>query len=149
HQPRGRRVQRPLRCRARRRQALPAHPGALRSARGLAAALLALAACHAAPRDPLVSPSPRPPPPSLPPAAEGPRFGDPLGIQARGDDPLEKERLAVAVGAAGLLAGLDEGGEAAEVALAALPFADDAEIALVRLSDLLERARLAEDRRRL
>jgi hypothetical protein len=81
---------------------------------------------------------------------ESPRLHNPLWIRAREDaDPLEKERLAVAVGAAGLLAGLDDGGETAETALAALPFADDAEIALGRLAEILEGARLAEQRRRL
>jgi hypothetical protein len=80
---------------------------------------------------------------------ESPRLHDPRWIQARDSDPLEKERLAVAVGAAGLLAGLDDGGETAETALGALPFADDAEIALGRLSDLAAREPVAERRRRL
>ena len=66
-------------------------------------------------------------------------------MEARGDDPLEKARLAVAVGAAALLAGLADGGETAETALAALPYADDAEVALGRLADL---ARAGGERRK-
>lgn len=59
-----------------------------------------------------------------------PRLSDPRWIQARDEDPLERARLAEAVGAAELLLALDDGGLIAETALAALPFADDADIAL-------------------
>jgi len=64
-----------------------------------------------------------------------PRLHDPRWLAARDDDPLEKARLAEAVGAAELLAGVADGGDTAETALAALPFADDAEIALGPLAD--------------
>jgi hypothetical protein len=67
---------------------------------------------------------------------ESPRLHDPRWREARGSDPLEKARLAAAVGAAELLRGIDDGGETAETALAALPFAEDGEIALGRLVEL-------------
>jgi hypothetical protein len=65
-----------------------------------------------------------------------PRSSDPRWLEARSADPLEKQRLAVAVGAAELVAALDDGGETADTALAALPYAEDGEIALARLADL-------------
>jgi hypothetical protein len=65
-----------------------------------------------------------------------PRDGDPLWLRARGADAAERARLAVAVGATGLLEGLEDGGQNARTALLALPFADDAEIALGRLGEL-------------
>jgi hypothetical protein len=77
-----------------------------------------------------------PPSPTDAPAVESPRLHDPLWLLARSDDPLEKNRLAIAVGAAGLLAGTDDEDAVADTALAALPYADDAEIALGRLGDL-------------
>jgi hypothetical protein len=40
------------------------------------------------------------------------------------------------VGAAGLLEGIDDGGDVAAVALSALPYADDADIALGRLAEI-------------
>jgi hypothetical protein len=85
---------------------------------------------------------PEPPPSATaPPAPESPRLHDPRWLEARGDDPLEKARLAVAVGAAELLAGADDEDRVADTALAALPYADDAQIALGRLGDLaLDRA---------
>jgi hypothetical protein len=49
------------------------------------------------------------------------------------------------VGAAELVAALDDGGETADTALAALPFAEDGEIALARLAEL---ARADATRRR-
>jgi hypothetical protein len=110
------------------------------------APLLLLASCRPAPATSL--PPPPPPPASsspLPSPHENPRPHDPRWIQARSDDPLEKARLAVAVGAAGLLAGLADGGETAETALQAIPFADDAEIAL---GPLAERLRVEPGRRR-
>lgn len=54
------------------------------------------------------------------------------------DDALELARLAEAEGAAGLLAGLEEGGAVGNVALLALPYADDAEHAMGRLAEILE-----------
>jgi hypothetical protein len=104
-----------------------------------ALAVLFLLSCSSA--------TPLPPPPipvptasapasaSAAPPAESPRKRDPRWIQAASDDPLEKARLAVAVGAAALLDGVADGGETAEIALAALPFADDGEAALGPLAD--------------
>jgi hypothetical protein len=76
---------------------------------------------------------------------ESSRIQDERWLRARDADPLEKERLAVAVGAAGLLAGLDDGGDTADTALLALPYADDAEVALGHLAAL---ARADPGRRR-
>lgn len=53
------------------------------------------------------------------------------------DDTIELARLAEAEGASGLLVGLEEGGAVGVVALAALPLADDAELALPRLSEII------------
>jgi hypothetical protein len=95
--------------------------------------LLAIAGCGSPPPpvvpETVAAPAP-PPPPS-------PRKTDPRWLLAAGEDPLEKARLAVAVGAAELLSGVEDGGETAEVALAALPFADDGEIALGRLGEMI------------
>jgi hypothetical protein len=52
------------------------------------------------------------------------------------DDPIELARLAEAEGAVGLLEALEEGGGVGVAALAALPFADDAELAMVRLAEI-------------
>lgn len=65
-----------------------------------------------------------------------PRASDPMWLRAKDEDPLERARLAEAVGAAGLLEGVEDGGEIAEVALGALPLADDGELALRRLGEL-------------
>jgi len=116
---------------------------------------LALAACTASPRDPLPPPVPSPPSPfptasALASAAlprESPRLHDPRWRDARDEDPLEKARLAFAVGAAGLIAGIEDPDPVADTALDALPYAEDAEIALGPLGDLLQRAPLR--RRRL
>jgi hypothetical protein len=59
---------------------------------------------------------------------------------AEPDDPIELDRLASAEGASGLLAGLEEGGAVGLAALRALPRADDAEVALRRLSEILLQA---------
>lgn len=56
---------------------------------------------------------------------------------AASDDPIELARLAEVEGAAGLLAGLEEGGGVGVVALLALPYADDAEIAMQRLAEIV------------
>ncbi|MEO7328412.1 MAG: thiamine biosynthesis protein [Minicystis sp.] len=66
-----------------------------------------------------------------------PRRANPLWIRARDPDPAERIRLAIAVGATGLLEGVEDGDEVAVTALGALPYADDAEIALGRLGELL------------
>ncbi|MDC0676339.1 thiamine biosynthesis protein [Sorangium atrum] len=78
--------------------------------------------------------------PSLAPRPPSPRLTDPRWRLAAGDDPLECARLAEAEGAAGLLAALDDGGDIALTALRALPYADDADLAL---GPLAERARAA------
>ncbi|WP_437729398.1 thiamine biosynthesis protein [Sorangium sp. So ce861] len=78
-----------------------------------------------------LSAAPRPP---------SPRLTDPRWRLAAGDDPLERARLAEAEGAAGLLAALEDGGGIALTALGALPYADDADLAL---GPLAERARAA------
>jgi hypothetical protein len=75
-------------------------------------------------------------PASAAPRGPSPRLTDARWIRARDEDPLERARLASAVGAAELLEGVEDGGETAETALGALPFADDAEIALGRLAAL-------------
>jgi len=107
------------------------------------AVLLCLAACKpAAPRPVAAHPVVLAPPPALDagapaptPPPVNPRLHDPRWLAARDADPLEKARLAEAVGAAELLAGVGDGGETADTALAALPFSDDAEIALGPLAD--------------
>ncbi|APR77086.1 Hypothetical protein A7982_02433 [Minicystis rosea] len=95
--------------------------------------------------------TPPPPPPPTPPTVataaptatasapvrESPRRTDPRWMLAAGEDALEKARLAHAVGATELLAGVADGGEIADTALAALPYADDGEIALGPLATLL------------
>ncbi|AGP37595.1 hypothetical protein SCE1572_25745 [Sorangium cellulosum So0157-2] len=78
-----------------------------------------------------LSAAPRPP---------SPRLTDPRWRLAAGDDPLERARLAEAEGATGLLAALEDGGDIALTALGALPYADDADLALAPLA---ERARAA------
>lgn len=115
-------------------------------------ALFAAPACAATP--PAL---PEPPPAAAPtatvsasaPPAPQPsaRRSDPRWLRAAGEDPLEKARLANAVGAAELLDGVGDGGETAEIALAALPFADDGEIALGPLAALARAS--SADRRRL
>jgi hypothetical protein len=70
------------------------------------------------------------------PAAPSPRLTDPLWLRARDADPAERIRLANAVGAGGLVEGVDDGGEVAATALGALPYAEDGELALGRLGEL-------------
>jgi hypothetical protein len=53
------------------------------------------------------------------------------------DDAIELARLAESEGATGLLAGLEEGGAVGLTALAALPWAEDAEVATPRLAEIL------------
>lgn len=81
-----------------------------------------------------------------PPAPPSPRKADPRWLLAASEDPLEKARLAVAVGAAELLLGVEDGGATAEIALLALPFADDGEVALGRLGELIGAASPARAR---
>src|SRR5882724_8956553 len=79
---------------------------------------------------------PRPPDLGGRAAIESERAKDDLWRRAASDDPIDLARLADREGAAGLLLGLDEGGALGLVALAALPFADDAETALDRLGEI-------------
>ncbi len=58
------------------------------------------------------------------------RLDDERWKRAMGEDLADKEALADALGTAGLLEALDDGGEIATTALASLPFADDADMAL-------------------
>ena len=62
---------------------------------------------------------------------------DDLWRRAMDGDPADLGRLADREGVAGLLEGLEEGGPIARIALAALPFADDAEAAYRRLGEIL------------
>jgi hypothetical protein len=61
-------------------------------------------------------------------------------------DPLDVQALAQAEGAAGLLEGVEDGGDLFRVACDALPFAEDADLALGRLGEiaLLEDAALSD-----
>src|SRR5687767_3875976 len=79
------------------------------------------------------------PPPSLfaQPAQESERVKDDLWRRALERDPIDLARLADREGAGGLLEGLEEGGPIALIALAALPFADDADVAFQRLSEIV------------
>jgi hypothetical protein len=78
------------------------------------------------------------PPPSLfaQPEKESERVQDDLWRRALERDPIDLARLADREGAGGLLEGLEEGGPIALVALAALPFADDADFAFQRLGEI-------------
>src|SRR5690606_18750197 len=71
-------------------------------------------------------------PPARPASA---RAADPRWRLALGEDPVERARLAEAEGASGLLDALDDGGEIADVALLALPYADDADLAFGPLAE--------------
>ena len=79
------------------------------------------------------------PPPSLgaEPAKESERAQDDLWRRAREGDPVDLARLADREGAGGLLEGLEEGGAMGLTALAALPFADDADAAYHRLGEIV------------
>jgi hypothetical protein len=80
------------------------------------------------------------------PPGGSPRRGDPRWQRALAGDPLDVAALAQAEGATGLLEGVEDGGELMRVALAALPLAADAELALGRLGELalLDDAAVAE-----
>ena len=86
------------------------------------------------------------PPPSLhvKSAKESERAKDDLWRRAEEGDPVELAHLANREGALGLLDGLEEGGPIGLVALAALPFADDAEAAYQRLGEILRQLDPAE-----
>ncbi len=105
------------------------------------ALVLAAGGCGQATRDP-AAPGSASPSASAP--AEGgasARLSDRHWQYARSEDSLEKARLAEHLGAAGLLDALDDpSAEIVAIALEALPFADDAEIALGPLSERLGQA---------
>ena len=73
---------------------------------------------------------------ALAPPRSSPRRSDPRWRRAQGDDPAELQRLASEVGAAELVDGVNDGGDIAAVALGALPYADDADVALAPLAEL-------------
>jgi hypothetical protein len=79
------------------------------------------------------------PPPSLStqPPKESERAKDELWRRGLEGDPLDLARLADREGAGGLLEGLEEGGPIGLTALAALPWADDAEAAYQRLGEIV------------
>jgi hypothetical protein len=112
--------------------------------RGLGAALLLAAACSPSRRETAASPSATASAAVIAPVASAQatraRASDPRWIAARDEDPAEQMRLASAEGAAGLLEAIDDGGETAATALAALPYAEDAEAALGRLGSRLQAA---------
>jgi hypothetical protein len=99
-------------------------------------AVAGLSSCHESKSPPLDAA----PPPSLnakPPAKESERAKDAMWMRAQDGDPIELARLADSEGAGGLLLGLEDGGPIGLTALAALPFADDAELAYQRLGEIL------------
>lgn len=115
----------------------------MRRAVPLLASLLALPGC-AAERVQPVKPAVRPAVgasradagPALVPGP--PRADDALWQRAAGRDPIDLQALADREGAAVLLAAVERGGDVGLTALAALPYADDAELALARLCQLSE-----------
>jgi len=72
-----------------------------------------------------------------PPSRPSPLSSDRLWTEAAGGDSVDLARLADREGAAGLLEGLELGGTPALTALGALPEAEDGELALRRLCELL------------
>lgn len=80
------------------------------------------------------------PPPSLgaDAAEESERSKEALWRRAVEGDPIDLARLADREGAGGLLEGLEEGGPIGLAALAALPFADDADAAYQRLGEIVQ-----------
>ncbi len=115
---------------------------------GLLGASLGAASCKEPP--PQVTETPTPPPSGPAPEASLRAGGSPLvehdlwkmALESP-EDTTELARLAEDEGATGLLRGLAEGGATALVALAALPWAEDAEIATPQLAQLLRSSDLA------
>lgn len=115
--------------------------------------VVALAACSPGPPAPPPSPSgqttgspvatatgvqsrPRPRPLRGEPEGKSPRRRDARWQRALAGEPLDVRALARAEGAAGLLEGVEDGGDLFQIACEALPYADDAEIALGRLGEI-------------
>jgi hypothetical protein len=111
----------PAACRCQRSES-----GAVASAQGPAASQSAPAASV---RIPDLAPGP--------PASPSPLVDDALWKEAQGGDIIDLERLATREGAAGLLQGVEVGGSVGLTGLLALPHADDAELALSRLCEIL------------
>ncbi len=95
------------------------------SGQSSAAPLAASAAAPAAPR-----------PLRGEPEGGSPRRRDARWQRALAGDPLDVRALAHAEGASGLLEGVEDGGDIFHIACEAIPFADDAEIALGRLGEV-------------
>jgi hypothetical protein len=77
-------------------------------------------------------------PPNLSPTkVESARTKEELWRRAADGDPADLARLADREGAMGLLDGLEEGGDAAAVALQAIPWAEDAEVTYQRLGEII------------
>jgi hypothetical protein len=93
-----------------------------------------LASCHGKP-----DAGDAAPPPSLgaQPVKESELAKDELWRRAQEGDPVDLARLADREGAGGLLEGLEEGGPIGLAALAALPYAHDADAAYQRLGEIV------------
>lgn len=103
---------------------------------GLAiAGALLLAACAPAAPASTTSPAPIASAPPSPARTPSPRLDDPAWQRASTLDPLDLERLAASSGVFELLEGVADGGDVARTALAALPFAEDADLALRSLGE--------------
>ena len=112
----------------------------MRAVRFVAIGVVAVAACATRPAAPPRATAPATLPTAV--SAAGSSDGEPprdeaLWKQAGQGDELDLERLAAREGAVGLLAAVREGGTVSKTALAALPFAEDAELALGPLCDSL------------
>jgi hypothetical protein len=70
------------------------------------------------------------------PTAQAPFASDPLWRDAERGDPIDLQRLARREGSTGLLAGIEAGRSVGLTALGAIPYADDAELALGRLCEI-------------
>ena len=113
------------------------------------AVLLATAACSARPDAASAPAAHAAASASAIPRTPSARAGDPRWRRAAGDEPIERIRLAEAVGASELVDALDDGGEIEKTALMALPFARDADLALAPLSARAAGAKDASERRAL
>jgi hypothetical protein len=110
--------------------------------RALALSILVLASCRS--KGNVVGDAAPPPSLSAKAAKESERAKDELWRRAASQDPMDLARLADREGAGGLLDGLEEGGPLGLVALGALPFADDADLAFQRLGEIVRQIDPAE-----
>ena len=113
--------------------ALPAGCRTQQSDSAAATGVGAPAAAHSVPVATVGVPNFAPGPPAQPTELADDR----VWKEASTADPLDLARLAEREGAAGLLEGVEAGGTLGRTALAALPFADDGELALRRLCQIL------------